>query len=271
MSGDEYGYLPLSRKMVDGHDVLWEAPEPFDCRSAWIDLLYLARFAPGVSEGEELQRGEFLASVRFLATRWKWGRGTVHDFLRTLEKHGRIAERKTGRRGTVYVVVNYAQYNPTNGRPRTPKRTPDRTMTGQQPDKDKERERKDPSDLDALVQEGRKAWKTEMGGDLNFGRLKRVYRGLLTEGHTPDAIRAHWGELFRRATDKQFVSPEAWASKFGVYAPTGQASVPGTEPTEARYQYLASEARRGMDMERYSDWSQYRPRYQGREVTHGAL
>lgn len=61
-----YGFTPFSRKMVDGHDALWESPGPFDSRSAWLDILFYARFAPGIVEGEPLQRGEFLASVSLL-------------------------------------------------------------------------------------------------------------------------------------------------------------------------------------------------------------
>jgi hypothetical protein len=49
---DEYGYMPISRKMPDGHDPIWQNPEPFDVRSAWLDLLFYARFAPGKAEGE---------------------------------------------------------------------------------------------------------------------------------------------------------------------------------------------------------------------------
>lgn len=265
---EEYGFIPLSRKMVDGHDELWESAEPFDSRSAWIDLLFLARFAPGIAEGERLERGEFLASVRFLAQRWRWGRASVHSYLRKLQNTGRIAERRIGRRGAVYMVVNYATYNPREGKPRTPKRTPDRTEAGQQPDKDKERIKKEDVALNALVDEGRGIWKAEMGGELAYGRVKKLFKGLRADGHSPETILAHLRELFRRnqrAQDKQFIRLETWASQFGLYTPPGTLSVvQGGLSDEERYAFLVAEAQRGMDMgdaKKYPDWPTFRDRY----------
>jgi hypothetical protein len=67
MSGSgDYGYMRISRKMVDGNDALWELPEPRCAGAAWIDLLLMTRFAPGIMNGERVERGEFCASVRFL-------------------------------------------------------------------------------------------------------------------------------------------------------------------------------------------------------------
>jgi hypothetical protein len=273
-----YGYIPLSRKMADGQDVLWESPEPFDGRSAWIDLIFFARFAPGVSEGEQLERGELLASVRFLARRWRWGHGTVHAFLNTLQKHGRIAERRTGQRGTVYLVVNYDQYNPPNGKPRTPKRTPNGTAAGHLPDKDKEGVKKEPTAVDALVAEMLAVWTTEMGGVLNFGRVKKEVRPLL-EIHPPNTILAHWRECFRQTGpgDRKYLTITSFVSRFGLYVPTGLSVVRGGGQSEERYAELREEALRGMDMgdvTKYPDWPLYRDRYRHGEkpkVSRGTL
>lgn len=212
--------MPISRKMLDGHDAIWEDAEPFDVRSAWLDLLFFARFAPGVSEGERLERGELLASVRFLAERWRWGRGTVHDYLKRLENLGRIAERRAGHRGTVYMVVNYDTYNPAEGKPRTPKRTPRRTTSGRHPDKDKEGKEGKDTTLVELVAEGAAIWKAEMGGDMNFGRLRKAWRGLLRD-REPAAILDAWRNYFlknQRAEDRRYCSPEHFASRVGLYA-----------------------------------------------------
>jgi hypothetical protein len=263
----EYGFMPFSRKMVDGHDPIWEDLEPFDVRSAWSDLLFYARFAPGIVEGEALERGEFLASVRFLAIRWRWGLGRVHRYLRRLEKLERIAERRKGQRGTVYAVVNYETYNATTVRPeRGTERPPERerNTSGTKIKKDN----KGNSALNDLVAKGCEVWKAEMGGEANFGRLKNVFKALLAEGHPDATILAHWGELFRRnqrQTDKAFISPETWASKFGLYTPPGQLGlVQGGLSDDERYTFLAGEARRGMDMsdtQKYPDWEKYRARY----------
>ena len=58
---------------------------------------------------------------------------------------------------------------------------------------------------------------------------------------------------------------------FGVYAPAGSVPLEGGDP-EARYQHLASEARRGVDMSRYPDWPRFEARYLGKkEVARGQV
>jgi hypothetical protein len=142
------GHLALSRKMFDGNDALWEGDEPFDRRSAWIDLLQLAAINPrrrivGTAV-IVLDRGEALASERFLAARWHWTRGKVERFLALLEKLGRIA-RKTSHGSSqvpgIVSIVNYDTYNT----PRTTSRASDRAAgePGTSQVRAKEEERKE--------------------------------------------------------------------------------------------------------------------------------
>lgn len=275
----EWGYQPISRKMVDsGEDVLWESPEPFDCRSAWVDLIFLARFAPGMVGGEYLLRGEVLASVRFLQTRWRWGRGTVHAYLKKLEKLGHIAERRTGQAGRVYALVNYDTWNPTNGKARTPTRTPTRTRAGHLPDKDKkvviqtnpgagENGAKLPADIPAIARIA-ETLNAAMRTNPAIGPFRPV---------RPDLIAGEWlaagipldliietvtrlGREFKPSGKDRQIS----SLKYCDAAVRGAVEA----DDEARYEYLAGEARRGMDMadvKKYPDWPKHEARFRGRK------
>lgn len=127
------GFIKISRKMFDGMDEIWSDPEDrFDKRSAWIDLIQMAAWKPYLYRGrDQLQRGEFVASVRFLAERWKWPKSTVLDYLNMLKKAGRITGQRAGHLGTVYLLDKYDTYQSTPADGRTPERTDGRTEAGQ--------------------------------------------------------------------------------------------------------------------------------------------
>jgi hypothetical protein len=84
---------------------------PFDDRSAWIDLYQRAAWRAHDSKVgqrlEHLERGEFLASFRFLGKRWGWGKDRVRAFLEFLQAAGFVARRRVVHSGSVYVIVNY--------------------------------------------------------------------------------------------------------------------------------------------------------------------
>lgn len=121
------GHIRISRRMFDGQDAIWDAPEPFDRRSAWVDLIQYAEWRPRqrLVSGRpvELSRGEFLASIRFLAARWRWGTKRVRLFLSMLSDTGRIRAQRETQGGTVYLVAKYAQYQATPAEQGTPKGT----------------------------------------------------------------------------------------------------------------------------------------------------
>lgn len=101
----EEGYLPLARKIQDSS--IWAGSEPFDMRSAWVDLLLLAAFRTHKTwPNKTIERGTVPHSIRFLAQRWKWSKSKTHRFLRRLES-GTMAELKSGH----VKIVNYEVYN----------------------------------------------------------------------------------------------------------------------------------------------------------------
>ncbi len=110
----DYGYIKISRKMFDGSDRLWEENRPRTKAEAWIDLIQMANWRTGQRiigcEIVELNRGEFLASYRYLANRWRWSKNKVNTFLKLLQKSGRIKGQRQTTFGYVYVLINYRAY-----------------------------------------------------------------------------------------------------------------------------------------------------------------
>ena len=105
------GWIKLHR-VIQKH-WLWESTEPFDKRSAWIDLLMLANFTDikVMRKGELKQRtrGEVNTSMAWLADRWKWDRRTVKRFFNVLQKDGMVSVHST-RDGTTVTIEKYAVY-----------------------------------------------------------------------------------------------------------------------------------------------------------------
>ena len=139
---------------------LWTVKEPFDKRSAWLDMLMSAfftdeeRFFNGVKI--LVTRGQFPTSVRLLAERWSWSISKVNRYLKRLETEkmiiterikiettsgtGAEQERNTNRNtnrnterntyGTLITVVNYAFYQDEKNDSETPSETPTETQSG---------------------------------------------------------------------------------------------------------------------------------------------
>lgn len=110
----EYGHIKISRKMFDGADEYWEEKRPRTKAEAWIDLIQMANWKEGkVLAGNHsvcLERGEFLASFRYLAFRWKWSVNKSKLFLKSIENKGRIKVHQKTPIGYTYLIVNYDSY-----------------------------------------------------------------------------------------------------------------------------------------------------------------
>lgn len=105
------GHIKIARRMFDDTSEHWVDGTRFDSRSAWIDLIQMAAWAPYLYRGvDALERGEFVASVRYLAERWQWPKSTVSDSLRIRTLAGQLAVQRVGHHGTIYLLVNYDLY-----------------------------------------------------------------------------------------------------------------------------------------------------------------
>ena len=112
------GWIKLNRKIFENW--LWADGEPFDKRSAWIDLLLLANHKDHkiLHNGKEIEvkRGEVNRSLLQLSQRWRWSRGKTRRFISVLEA-ANMVNRNSTTDGTTLTIINYSVYQdsePTN-------------------------------------------------------------------------------------------------------------------------------------------------------------
>lgn len=118
--GPPLGHIKLARKAFspDHGDPFWLEARTFSRWEAWVDVIQLAAFKPyryqtvrfGVVD---LERGEFVASRRHLAERWRWTEKRVRVFVEQMVKTARVRAQRETKAGTVYLVVNYDTYQNT--------------------------------------------------------------------------------------------------------------------------------------------------------------
>lgn len=128
------GWIKLSRELQDHW--IWNAPEAYDIRSAWVDLLLLANHEDkkGIYNGKVVtyKRGTIFRSVLSLSKRWHWDRKKVKRFLDLLESDGMVTTKGTTE-GTTITIVNYGKIQDSG----TTKRATNGTTSGQHRDTNK--------------------------------------------------------------------------------------------------------------------------------------
>ena len=129
------GWITLNRSIQDS--AIWQSDEPFDVRSAWIDLIMMANFADReiLYKGRNImiRRGQVRTSVRKLAARWRWSKDKVSRHLSALEARHSVTL-KCDTDGTLITIINYGKYQ--DGA--TPTATPTGHRQGHKPDTDKD-------------------------------------------------------------------------------------------------------------------------------------
>ena len=102
------GWIKIFRSLQDNE--LWTCQEPFDYRSAWIDLLLMANFKDNTVPTKRglvsVKRGEIYTSIRFLAKRWHWSPNKVRRYIGILNKLG-MAHSNGRPNGTTISLVKY--------------------------------------------------------------------------------------------------------------------------------------------------------------------
>lgn len=108
----QQGWIKIHRKLKECY--LWEDKEPFDKRSAWIDLLLSVNHADNKTiinnKVELVKRGTFITSEVKLSERWKWDRGKVRRFLKLLESDNMLIKTARARLFITIEIVNYIEY-----------------------------------------------------------------------------------------------------------------------------------------------------------------
>lgn len=104
------GWITLHRQIVE--NPLWFS-EPFSKSQAWIDLLILANHKPQtlLKRGIPIviNRGEVGWSETALASRWKWSREKVRNFLKYLKTVQQI-DRVNNHTLSRIIILNYDKY-----------------------------------------------------------------------------------------------------------------------------------------------------------------
>lgn len=107
----EIGWISIHRKIREC--LIWDTDEPFDRRSAWIDLLMMANHEDKkiLFNGEPLtvKMGQRMTSIRSLAERWHWSVNKVRRYLALLQKL-EMVHKESDNKSTLLTIVNYGKY-----------------------------------------------------------------------------------------------------------------------------------------------------------------
>ena len=107
------GWMRLYRQITDNW--IWKSNEPFDKRSAWIDLLlsvnHTKQKVPFENGFIEVEKGQRITSLEKLAERWKWSRHKVSDFLNRLEQDKMLVQVRDNKK-TLISIENYEKFQP---------------------------------------------------------------------------------------------------------------------------------------------------------------
>ena len=105
------GWIKTYRKIQDCW--IWLEKEPFDKRSAWIDLLLTANHADVKirfnGDFITVEKGQILTSIRKLSDKWHWSYDKVLRFLKLLEVDQMIRKDSDNFR-TLITIENYELY-----------------------------------------------------------------------------------------------------------------------------------------------------------------
>ena len=106
------GWIAVDRKIFD--NLIWKNEDPFDRRSAWIDLLLLVNHANNKvlinGKAETVKRGQRITSILYLSQRWRWSRTKTKSFLKMLESEGMIRLDVQAKKKTIITITNYSKY-----------------------------------------------------------------------------------------------------------------------------------------------------------------
>ena len=105
------GYIPAWRRIFDpDHHLAPSKRDPASRLHAWLDLCAHATHQTYQRRDIVLQRGEFIASLRYLARRWHWSLARVERFINDLKARTQIETVRETLDGTVYRIVKYDTY-----------------------------------------------------------------------------------------------------------------------------------------------------------------
>ena len=111
MANKKLGYIPLYRS-IQNH-WLWQDEEPFDNRSAWIDILLSVNHEDKKLKvsGQiiTIHAGQMWTSYKKLGRNWHWSRPRVYRYIKMLISDEMIVVDGTPN-GTLLTVINYDNF-----------------------------------------------------------------------------------------------------------------------------------------------------------------
>lgn len=117
MAKKDRGWIKLHRQITDSY--IWSSPDPFDRRSAWVDLLLMTNHETRsfmLKNGHEqvVEAGQMFTSLDNLASRWHWSRNRVRRYLTCIAAQGMCTVTGTPS-GTLITIKKwriYQQFGP---------------------------------------------------------------------------------------------------------------------------------------------------------------
>ena len=107
----EIGWIKLYRQIRENS--IWDSEEPFDRRSAWIDLIMMVNHEDKriLFDGKmvTVKAGQKITSVRKLSDRWNWSKNKTLRFLNLLEQENMLIKESDHNR-TLLTIVNYGKF-----------------------------------------------------------------------------------------------------------------------------------------------------------------
>jgi hypothetical protein len=221
---DRRGHINVSRKFFQD-DPWWNEPRTYSRAEAWLDFLHLAAYRSRVHMTTDgpipLDRGQLVASYRYLAGRWGWSVKQVRTWIDTCQKWARIRAQRETHAGTVYAIANYDYYQGGGTAQGTPEGTGEGTEGAQQGHSKGTRKKQvsKKAGEDAVLPPGYleaacKVWQTR--GHPNVGLIGKVHKPLV-RAHGPRQVLLAWEGYINDRRDKDFAHPVDFATNYELY------------------------------------------------------
>lgn len=106
---DDKGWIKVNRGIINTD--IWKDKEPFDYRSAYLDLMLMAFYKDTTvltkkNRIVEIKRGQVFTSETDLAKKWGWSRNKIRHYFRVLEGTGEGTIKSTTE-GTIITLIKY--------------------------------------------------------------------------------------------------------------------------------------------------------------------
>jgi hypothetical protein len=213
------GHIKIARKFFDT-DPWWNKPRVYSEAEAWLDLIQLAAYRStsfATLHGPlNLERGQLVASLRHLATRWKWSVKRVRGFLTIAQRTERIRAQRETQHGTLYLIENYDHYQTGGTAEGTPEGTEGYTGRAQGGHKIKQLSSKAEKNTPSWVAEFGVLWRESRDGKPPYGRIGNAVAELIA-AHGRRQVRAAWVGYLADRKGKPYATAEDFAQNYGIY------------------------------------------------------